>query len=213
MWLPETAVSERVLAVLAAEGIRFTILAPHQLDRVRRLGGSAPWSEVGHGRARPGHRSSLPLVPSRPTRPVVARPGGLRRARWPRPSPSATRAPRPWSTRRWPTMAAGAACWPPPPTVRRSVTTARGLRCSWPERSRWWRPSETSPCPDCSTCWSPVRPPTRPPCARARGHAPTASVGGCGTADATPGARRAGTRSGASRCATRSIGSVTAEAR
>lgn len=32
MWLPETAVDDETLDVLAAEGIRFTILAPHQLD-------------------------------------------------------------------------------------------------------------------------------------------------------------------------------------
>jgi alpha-amylase/alpha-mannosidase (GH57 family) len=32
MWLPETAVSDHVLTVLAEEGIRFTILAPHQVD-------------------------------------------------------------------------------------------------------------------------------------------------------------------------------------
>lgn len=31
MWLPETAVDERVLAVLAEEGVKFTILAPHQV--------------------------------------------------------------------------------------------------------------------------------------------------------------------------------------
>ena len=33
MWLPETAVDEETLEVLAAEGIRFTILAPHQVAR------------------------------------------------------------------------------------------------------------------------------------------------------------------------------------
>ncbi|MGH7703300.1 MAG: DUF3536 domain-containing protein [Gemmatimonadales bacterium] len=38
MWLPETAVDPETLDVLAAEGIRFTILAPHQLER-RPLGG------------------------------------------------------------------------------------------------------------------------------------------------------------------------------
>lgn len=32
MWLPETAVSEAVLTVLMDEGIRFTILAPRQID-------------------------------------------------------------------------------------------------------------------------------------------------------------------------------------
>lgn len=37
MWLPETAVSERVLAVLAEEGIGFTILAPPQIEAVRPL--------------------------------------------------------------------------------------------------------------------------------------------------------------------------------
>ena len=35
MWLPETAVDERVLAVLAEEGVRFTILAPGQISAVR----------------------------------------------------------------------------------------------------------------------------------------------------------------------------------
>ena len=34
MWLPETAVDDETLDVLAAEGIRFTILAPHQVERV-----------------------------------------------------------------------------------------------------------------------------------------------------------------------------------
>jgi hypothetical protein len=32
MWLPETAVDDRVLAVLAEEGVRFTILAPGQVE-------------------------------------------------------------------------------------------------------------------------------------------------------------------------------------
>lgn len=32
MWLPETAVDEETLDVLAAEGIRFTVLAPHQVE-------------------------------------------------------------------------------------------------------------------------------------------------------------------------------------
>jgi alpha-amylase/alpha-mannosidase (GH57 family) len=32
MWLPETAVDDETLDVLAVEGIRFTILAPHQLE-------------------------------------------------------------------------------------------------------------------------------------------------------------------------------------
>ena len=39
MWLPETGVDDRVLAVLAEEGIRFTILAPDQIEAVRPLSG------------------------------------------------------------------------------------------------------------------------------------------------------------------------------
>ncbi len=35
IWLPETAVSDAVLAVLAEEGIRFTILAPGQIEATR----------------------------------------------------------------------------------------------------------------------------------------------------------------------------------
>ncbi|HXY68286.1 MAG TPA: DUF3536 domain-containing protein [Gemmatimonadales bacterium] len=34
MWLPETAVDEETLEVVAAHGVRFTILAPHQVKRV-----------------------------------------------------------------------------------------------------------------------------------------------------------------------------------
>jgi alpha-amylase/alpha-mannosidase (GH57 family) len=37
MWLAETAVSRKSLDLMAAEGIRFTILAPHQCARVRNL--------------------------------------------------------------------------------------------------------------------------------------------------------------------------------
>jgi alpha-amylase/alpha-mannosidase (GH57 family) len=48
MWLPETAVSDDVLAVLAEEGIRFTILAPGQIAAIRPLGADDDaW--VAHG--------------------------------------------------------------------------------------------------------------------------------------------------------------------
>jgi alpha-amylase/alpha-mannosidase (GH57 family) len=39
MWLPETAVDVETLAVLAQEGIRFTLLSPHQARRIRKLAG------------------------------------------------------------------------------------------------------------------------------------------------------------------------------
>jgi alpha-amylase/alpha-mannosidase (GH57 family) len=41
MWLAETAVSRAVLDLLAQDGIKFTILAPHQCARVRPLAASA----------------------------------------------------------------------------------------------------------------------------------------------------------------------------
>jgi alpha-amylase/alpha-mannosidase (GH57 family) len=46
MWLPETAVDDESLEVLAEAGVKFTILAPHQAKRVRPLE-SETWEEVG----------------------------------------------------------------------------------------------------------------------------------------------------------------------
>ncbi|HDS85700.1 MAG TPA: DUF3536 domain-containing protein [Phycisphaerales bacterium] len=45
MWLPETAVNTETLEVLAAHGIRFTILAPGQAERVKKIG-AKNWKEV-----------------------------------------------------------------------------------------------------------------------------------------------------------------------
>ena len=45
MWLPETAVDLDTLEALAENGIRFTVLAPHQAGRVRAPGGE--WREAG----------------------------------------------------------------------------------------------------------------------------------------------------------------------
>ncbi|MCS7243856.1 MAG: DUF3536 domain-containing protein [Candidatus Calescibacterium sp.] len=44
MWLPETAVDIESLEVLASYGINFTILAPHQIKRYRKIGAS-DWIE------------------------------------------------------------------------------------------------------------------------------------------------------------------------
>ncbi len=49
MWLPETAVDLETLEVLADHGIRFTILAPHQARRIRKLGGKQ-WKNIEHGK-------------------------------------------------------------------------------------------------------------------------------------------------------------------
>ena len=52
MWLPETAVDIESLEILAELGIRFTILAPHQADRVRPVGGRV-WHDVSGSRIDP----------------------------------------------------------------------------------------------------------------------------------------------------------------
>jgi alpha-amylase/alpha-mannosidase (GH57 family) len=45
MWLPETAVDLESLELMAQQGIKFTILAPRQAARVRRIGGRN-WTDV-----------------------------------------------------------------------------------------------------------------------------------------------------------------------
>lgn len=52
MWLPETAVDTPTLEALAASGVRFTILAPHQAAAVRALSGG-DWHDVTGGRVDP----------------------------------------------------------------------------------------------------------------------------------------------------------------
>jgi alpha-amylase/alpha-mannosidase (GH57 family) len=49
MWLPETGVDDETLDVLAAEGIRFTVLAPHQVQGAP-AGGRPGWCRTASGR-------------------------------------------------------------------------------------------------------------------------------------------------------------------
>src|ERR1700733_8019098 len=49
MWLPETAADTATLEALATNGIKFTVLAPHQCKRVRALNGEtgqADWTDT-----------------------------------------------------------------------------------------------------------------------------------------------------------------------
>jgi len=46
MWLSETAVDYRTLEIMADLGIQFTILAPHQAKKIRKMEESTPWQEV-----------------------------------------------------------------------------------------------------------------------------------------------------------------------
>ncbi len=61
MWLPETAVDTASLEILAAQGIRFTILAPHQANAVRAVGNEA-WTELAGREIDPtqAYRVTLP---------------------------------------------------------------------------------------------------------------------------------------------------------
>ncbi len=63
MWLPETAVDLESLELLAAQGITFTILAPRQARRIRRLG-ARTWKDVSGSRIDP----SMPYVIRLPSR-------------------------------------------------------------------------------------------------------------------------------------------------
>ena len=49
MWLPETAVDLETLDILAELGLKFTILAPYQASRVRKISARA-WRDVSGGR-------------------------------------------------------------------------------------------------------------------------------------------------------------------
>ncbi len=62
MWLPETAVDLETLELLAEYGVAFTILAPHQARRCRRLG-DEEWTELDENNRidpRRAYRCSLP---------------------------------------------------------------------------------------------------------------------------------------------------------
>ncbi len=63
MWLPETAVDTETLEVLAEQGLRFTILSPHQASHVRAIG--APEWEDAAGTIDPTRAYVCPLPSGR----------------------------------------------------------------------------------------------------------------------------------------------------
>jgi alpha-amylase/alpha-mannosidase (GH57 family) len=64
MWLAETAVDVATLELLAAEGIRFTVLSPFQAARIRPRGQSG-WTDVSGGRVDPTMPYEVPLASGR----------------------------------------------------------------------------------------------------------------------------------------------------
>ncbi|MEW6386208.1 MAG: DUF3536 domain-containing protein [Thermodesulfobacteriota bacterium] len=64
MWLPETAVDLETLDLMAELGLRFTILAPHQAQRVRKRGKKA-WQDVSGSRIDPTTAYELALPSGR----------------------------------------------------------------------------------------------------------------------------------------------------
>jgi alpha-amylase/alpha-mannosidase (GH57 family) len=62
MWLPETAVDTESLEVLAENGIKFTILSPHQASKMRHIG-QQEWADVSESKIDP-RRAYLCNLPS-----------------------------------------------------------------------------------------------------------------------------------------------------
>ena len=64
MWLPETAVDTETLEILAAHGVKFTILAPHQAHMVKGPG-DTEWTHLdgqGDGENRQGPDTKIPYL-------------------------------------------------------------------------------------------------------------------------------------------------------
>jgi alpha-amylase/alpha-mannosidase (GH57 family) len=78
MWMPETAVDLETLAIMAEHGLSFTILAPHQSRKMRRIG-TADWEETGENGIDPS-RAYLVRLPAGQTFTVFFYDGPISRA-------------------------------------------------------------------------------------------------------------------------------------
>jgi alpha-amylase/alpha-mannosidase (GH57 family) len=73
MWLAETAVSRAVLDILAQERIRYTVLAPHQCARVRKLPGATPLRTTDNEQRTTNNWTETPNALVDPTQPYLVK--------------------------------------------------------------------------------------------------------------------------------------------
>ncbi len=66
MWLPEAAVDTETLEIMAELGIKFTVLAPGQVKRVRKIKKGTKWHDMSGGRVDPT-MAYLCILPSKKT--------------------------------------------------------------------------------------------------------------------------------------------------
>jgi hypothetical protein len=203
MWLPECAVDVATLEALAAEGVAFTVLAPHQAARVRPPGGA--WRDVDG--ADPGPGLPLPAAVGARDRSCSSTTGRWRArwrssACWPTAAPSRGGWSRPAATTR--------RCATSPPTARPTATTTAtatwALAWALESIAKGDHPGAALTNYGAYRAAHPATWEVADPRGHRRGAAPTASSAGAATAAATPAGGPAGTRPGVGRCATRSTG-------
>ena len=156
LWLPETAVDDRTLAVLAEEGVALHDPRPRpdrRGPRRRRRRGARPADR--RRRALPGTARWRHPDRSRPRR----RPRRLRRPDQPRRGVRRASPARSWSTASSGGPAATSCRWPA--TARRSATTTTTPTAGSPTRSRSRPTAAASACPAWPTGWPSTRRPTR----------------------------------------------------